>query len=89
MPYPRTANGVSRRSLYLGETRESADERMQQKRENGVMDRVWILLSAVRVMMMRRGPERLAKGEGSRANEGAHIFLNPFLCIRCTNTTPC
>lgn len=34
MPYPWMANGVSQRSLYLGETRESADEGMQQKREN-------------------------------------------------------
>lgn len=52
MIYPRTANGMSWCSLHLWETRESGDERKEQKQENGVIDLIWILLSAVRVMMM-------------------------------------
>lgn len=52
MIYPWTANGLSWCSLYLWETRESGDERKEQKQENGVRDLIWILLSAVRVTMM-------------------------------------
>lgn len=59
MIYPRTANGMSWRSLYLWETRESGGERMEQKQENRVIDLIWILLSAVRVMMMMWVPVRI------------------------------
>ncbi len=59
MIYPWTANGMSWCSLYLWETRESGDERKEQKQENGVIDLIWILLSAVRVMMMMWVPVRI------------------------------
>lgn len=52
MIYLWTTNGMSWCSLYLWETRESGDERKEQKQENGVRDLIWILLSAVRVPMM-------------------------------------
>lgn len=43
---------MSWRGLYLLERREQGDEREEQKQENGLIDLIWILLSAVRVMMM-------------------------------------
>lgn len=52
MIYPWTSNDMSWYSLYLWEAGESGDERKEQKQENGVIDLIWILLSAVRVMMM-------------------------------------
>lgn len=52
MIYLWMANGMSQCGLYLLETRESGDEREEQKQENGLIDLIWILLSAVRVMMM-------------------------------------
>lgn len=41
------------------ETGECDDEREEQKQENGLIDLIWILLSAVRVMMMMRVPLRI------------------------------
>lgn len=59
MIYPWTANGMSWYSLYLWETRESGDERKEQKQENRLIDLIWILLSAVWVMMMMGIPVRI------------------------------
>lgn len=70
MIYPWTANGMSWCSRYLWETRESGDERKEQKQENGVIDLIWILLSAVRVMMMMWVPVRLQAR--SHAHNSAH-----------------
>lgn len=42
-------------SIYGGQGNRVMKEK-QQNQENGVMDLIWILLSAVRVMMMMWGP---------------------------------
>lgn len=59
MIYLWTANSMSWRGLYLLERREWGDEREEQKQENGLIDLIWILLSAVRVMMMMWVPVRI------------------------------
>lgn len=56
--------------LYLGESRDRADERMQQNRKM----EVWILLSAVRVTMMMRGPTRAECVHETEGNGVTHIY---------------
>lgn len=72
MIYPWAANSMSWRTLYLLETRETGDEREEQKWENGLIDLIWILLSAVRVMMMIQVPLRIQAGVPSWTHKSTH-----------------
>ena len=73
MIYPWTANSMSWCSLYLLETRESGDEREEQKQENGLIDLIWISLSAVRVMMMMWVPVRIQAWSHTRYHTALRI----------------
>lgn len=56
--------------LYLGESRDWADGGMQQNRKM----EVWILPSAVRVMMMTRCPTRAERVHETEENGATHIY---------------
>lgn len=92
MIYPWTANGMSWCSLYLWETRESGDERKEQKQENRLIDLIWILLSAVWVMMMMGIPVRIQASSHTLTHSAvavnathlkcAHKHINTYILIR-------
>lgn len=97
MIYPWTSNDMSWYSLYLWEAGESGDERKEQKQENGVIDLIWILLSAVRVMMMMWIPVRIwtrphtytsAHAEKVTRSNCAHTYVPIFMqqLAECTHS---